>query len=311
MSAMLQLADHPESQSAGMLSTPSEISHNELPPLPYSLHDRKRSIIIAWTTLLIIVAVPPILIFYALWYTSVSHSITMQIASAFTGAPSVLQWIVRTWALCKKNSTCRPIGGQRLDFYHVEFTLNFLLILAIVTVSVSLHPPIVPVFAMVPSMVLFSVGLQLLTLALLPPAPLPFRLGSVPKGAPLRPGTYLLIEDIIAVDGGGGTAFRAAWNTRYEASAHMRRLLRRMDAFWGAGAVVCGAAVTGILWGVGGADGERRVDRVFWVGWSVPFMWAGVWAWLTFRYVRACLREERKAWAAGVSEVGLTMMEQS
>ncbi|KZP23266.1 hypothetical protein FIBSPDRAFT_737692 [Athelia psychrophila] len=271
------------------------------PPLPYSLHARKRSIIITWTAIVFMAAVLPIVLFYALWYTSLSRATTIQIVSALTGAPSAIQWLMRTWALCKTNSTCRPIGGERLrvDCYHIEFTLTFIAIAALISVSVALTPPIIPLFAMAPCVLLFSVGTQLLVVSLLPPLPLPCRLSSLPKGAPLRPATYLIIEDIIAVDGGGGTAFRTAWNARYEASAHMRRLLRRMDAFWGAGALVCGAAVTGVLWGVGGGDGERRADKVFWVGWSVPFVWAGVWAWLTIRYVKACLREEREAWAAG------------
>lgn len=158
-----------------------------------------------------------------------------------------------------------------MDFYHIEFTLSFIAIAVLISVSVSLTPPIIPLFAMAPSILLFSIGTQFLLVSLVqslfPTYTLPFRLSSLPKGTPIRPATYLIIEDIIAVDGGGGTPFRAAWNTRYLASTHIRRLLHRMDAFWGAGAFVCGAVITAVLWGANGGAGEEHVDRVFWVGW--------------------------------------------
>ncbi|KAF7980692.1 hypothetical protein HWV62_37139 [Athelia sp. TMB] len=284
--------------NASTRSTLNEPIPSELPALAYSLRARKHAIIITWSVILFMAALLPVILFYALWYTSVAHSTTMQIAAAVTGGPSAVQWLTRTWALCKTGSTCRPIGGEwlRLDTYHIEFTLTFIAIAALISASVSRDPPLIPLFAMAPSILLFSVGLQLLTAALLlaffPALPLPIRLSSLPKGTPLRPATYLIVEDVVAVDGGGGTAFRRAWDARYRASPHMRRLLHRMDAFWGAGALLCAGAVAGVLWGVGGGA-ERLVDRVYWVGWSMPFVWAGAWAVLTMRYAKTCLREER------------------
>lgn len=32
------------------------------------------------------------------------------------------------------------------------------------------------------------------------------------------------------------------------------------------------------------------------LGWGAPSIWAGVWAYITVRWVRRCLREEKRAW---------------
>lgn len=86
------------------------------------------------------------------------------------------------------------------------------------------------------------------------------RLSSLPPGSKTRPGSYTIIEDIVAVDGGGGRAFREALNTRYEASPLFRRMLHRLDGFWGFGAVIMAGAVTAVVWtvpvAVGYAIGE-------------------------------------------------------
>lgn len=73
--------------------------------------------------------------------------------------------------------------------------------------------------------------------------PAPLRLSSIPKGSAVRPGIYTIIEDVIAVDGSGGTAFREALNLRYESSHVFRAMLRRLGLFWSIGsmsmAVLC------------------------------------------------------------------------
>ncbi len=38
-------------------------------------------------------------------------------------------------------------------------------------------------------------------------------------------------------------------------------------------------------------------DAAFVVGWSVPFVWAGIWALGTTLYVRKELRREAKTWS--------------
>jgi hypothetical protein len=78
--------------------------------------------------------------------------------------------------------------------------------------------------------------------------PMPFRLSSLPAGHIAHPGIFTIIEDIIAVDGGGGVKFRAELVARYDASPLFRRMLHRLDGFWGFGAFICGGVVTALLW---------------------------------------------------------------
>lgn len=87
----------------------------------------------------------------------------------------------------------------------------------------------------------------------------PFRFSSVAGGEPLRPAVYVIVEDVVAVDGQQGDVFRARWNARYESSAPLRTLLARMDWLWGVSGVVVAGAVIGVIFGV-------KQDAV---GWAV------------------------------------------
>ena len=120
--------------------------------------------------------------------------------------------------------------------------------------------------------------------------PAPVRISSIPGGAQLRPGIYSLVEDICAVDGGGGTAFREALDRRYEASHVFRTMLRRLGIFWAVGAEGMAVLCTILIFTV-------EVDYAYAIGWSVPFVWAGVWTLITIWYVKIELRRENREWA--------------
>ena len=119
--------------------------------------------------------------------------------------------------------------------------------------------------------------------------PAPIRISSVPKGAQLRPGIYSLVEDICAVDGAGGTAFREALDRRYEASHVFRAMLRRLGVFWSVGAQAAAILTTILIF-------VLSKDSAYVVGWTLPFAWAAVWTPLTVWYVKRELRMEEKLW---------------
>jgi hypothetical protein len=75
----------------------------------------------------------------------------------------------------------------------------------------------------------------------------PFKVSSIPKGVPMRPTIYTVIEDVVAVDGGGGRAYRRALDERYEASPMFRQMLARVNMFWAIGCFVVGVTVTGAV----------------------------------------------------------------
>ena len=110
--------------------------------------------------------------------------------------------------------------------------------------------PIVPLVAQSTSTVMFIVGGEVVIsfFMCLFGINTPFRVSSLPPGAKTRPAVYTIIEDIVAVDGGGGRPFRKALNARYEASPHFRRMLHRLNAFWGFGAIFVAGVVTTVVW---------------------------------------------------------------
>lgn len=87
---------------------------------------------------------------------------------------------------------------------------------------------------MAPASLMFFVGGELVLCAALASLDIrtPFRISSLPKGVPIRPGIYTIAEDIIAVDAGAGRAYREALDARYQASPLFRRMLYQLNLFW-------------------------------------------------------------------------------
>lgn len=75
----------------------------------------------------------------------------------------------------------------------------------------------------------------------------PFRISSTPRGSPMPAALYVMIEDIIAVDGGGGQKYRYALRMRYLSSPYFRRMLFQMNCFWTGGALAVAAGITAIV----------------------------------------------------------------
>jgi hypothetical protein len=102
------------------------------------------------------------------------------------------------------------------------------------------------------SSMVFAFGVELLIIDVLRIAgyKAPVRISSLPRGSPLRPGIYSIIEDVVAVDGSGGTEFRQRLNLRYQASHLFRQMLHRLTLFWAFGACAIGAATTALVFTV-------------------------------------------------------------
>ena len=63
----------------------------------------------------------------------------------------------------------------------------------------------------------------------------------------MPPASLIIIEDVVAVDGGGSVEYRVALLKRYQASAPFRALLRQMDWLWGIGGMLIAIAVTLVI----------------------------------------------------------------
>lgn len=141
----------------------------------------------------------------------------------------------------------------------------------------------------------------------------PFRISSTPKGSTMPTALYVLIEDVVAVDGGGGQIYRYALRTRYLSSPYFRRMLFQMNCFWTGGAIVFAAAFTAIIFtvqenvaftvSVSGRPLQGSAIKCTTMltdapqlGWTLPLVWAGVWTLITIPWVQSDLRREKKAW---------------
>jgi hypothetical protein len=78
----------------------------------------------------------------------------------------------------------------------------------------------------------------------------PFRISSTPKGSVMPTALYALIEDVVAVDGGGGQIYRYALRTRYLSSPYFRRMLFEMNCFWSGGSIIFASAITAVVFTV-------------------------------------------------------------
>lgn len=146
----------------------------------------------------------------------------------------------------------------------------------------------------------------------------PFRISSTPKGSVMPTALYALIEDVVAVDGGGGQIYRYALRTRYLSSPYFRRMLFEMNCFWSGGSIVCAAAITAVVFTVsepvaytvsGPREWEHRVifglTSSAQLGWTLPFVWALIWTLITIPWVQSDLRREKAAWAENRGQGGI------
>lgn len=97
---------------------------------------------------------------------------------------------------------------------------------------------------------LFGLELGLLELMYIFRMRAPFRMSFVVKGQIMRPSIYQFIEDIVAVDGNGRTAYQMRLSEKYEASPYFRRMLHRLSIFWALSASLVSEGITYIVYSV-------------------------------------------------------------
>lgn len=110
-------------------------------------------------------------------------------------------------------------------------------------------PPSVRMTSLPPSILLVQVGLTLVIVGILAKFRVrqPFAVSSMPANSVFRPGILVIIEDIVAVDGGRGRPYRAALMERYTASPQFQHLIESLNWFWGIGGFLMGVLLISIL----------------------------------------------------------------
>lgn len=151
-------------------------------------------------------------------------------------------------------------------------------------------PASVPIVSMAIPLFMLTVCVPMTISGLFPRTfRLPIRISSFPPYHLLPPLTYTIVEDVVAVDGGGRLEFRQAWRRRYEESLVMRKLLRDLALFWGiSGNIVAGGFIA-LAWTV--SD-----DIGYGISYGLPWLWAIVCALVTIWWVRKELEREGREW---------------
>ena len=291
--AELQIPDGPHSVVHTLEDGPEDMSRP--PPLNYTLHTRKLIIAVFWTLIVVdSIGIPVVLYFCLDRLTTLSPNAVFSISTGCLGGISIFEYALRFWRLWKKGSTCRVIGARRwyLDWFHWNFSIAWIFIMIeLIVGTVFEHPPI-RVLAMPVASLLWWFAFELLTIDVLRYFHYPalLRISSVPKGAPLRPAIYSIVEDICAVDGSGGTEFRTRLNARYVASHYFRQMLHRLTLFWAFGTLIDAILTTALVFGL------ANNEIAYVIGWSLPFVFTGFMVPPTFWYVFRCLRIEYATW---------------
>ncbi|KAF3384816.1 hypothetical protein F1880_002923 [Penicillium rolfsii] len=280
---------------------------SEPPPLPYSLHTRKKAIAFFWTIFVIDTLGQPVILYWTLWYcTDLSPNLVFSIVTACLGGVSVFEYFYRLYNLRRKGSRARPLNAKAswLDFFQINFTIVWLILAVELIVGTVPTQPYVRLVAMVLPTVMFYFGFVHLTLDILRIMgyKAPFRISSTPKGSVMPTALYALIEDVVAVDGGGGQIYRYALRVRYLSSPYFRRMLFEMNCFWSGGSIIFAAVFTAIIFTV-------SEPVAFTLGWTLPFAWAGVWTLITIPWVQSDLRREKQAWTENRGQGGIPFVD--
>ncbi|TVY93603.1 hypothetical protein LAWI1_G002476 [Lachnellula willkommii] len=242
----------------------------ELPQLPYTLQTRKRSITITWSALIVVTSVQVEFFYFLLRYgtkSGIDNALT--VPTAILLGLSILSMGFRTWRLLRPSFQQTPSGGRwyGLDFFSWNMIVGFVIVTAVLSVATSEKPVNIRQASMPQAIILYLASSQLLVTGLMTAMGLktPVRFSSTTRGSLMKPGIFVLIEDIVGVDGGGGPEFRNALVARYESSITFRRLVAQMNWFWGIGSMIVAGGTTVIVYII------EDLNVVFALGRHYPF----------------------------------------
>ncbi|KAI0357323.1 hypothetical protein OH77DRAFT_1519268 [Trametes cingulata] len=288
-------------------SDPSIDSYNPSrpPPLNYTIKCNRRelAIIVFFTLIFAEAGILPLILFYSIrWGAHLDNTKNLAIITSLVGTYSGYKLARRSWYLFISDGSHqrRPIGAGRfgVDAFTIQIGLAMTGFFAPLIVGSSLNPGSVHTVAMSLPCFMIAFCVPLLITGIWPhKLKVPFRVSSMPPYTGLPPGVYTLVEDIVAVDGGGCVEFRQAWRIRYEHSAIMRRIVRVTSLWWGASGTILAGVFIAIAW-------TTPDDIGYGIGWGLPWLWAMVSAALTVWWVHRELEREQALWGEpGVHKV--------
>ncbi|CAI7585602.1 unnamed protein product [Penicillium manginii] len=268
-----------------------------LPSLPLDLHEHKLKVALNWGFILLTSCIAPLVLYPTLhWAAHLEDKIALSVASAVLGVSTLFSLGMRTWELLKPTSNCRPATSEsrwHFDFFHWNYLLGFILVTIIIVIGLTHEPPSVRMAALPPCILLVQVGFTLVIVGILAKLGLrqPFAVSSMPAGTVFRPGILTIIEDVVAVDGGRGRLYRSALMERYRVSLRFQKLMEDLNWFWGFGGLVMGILLITII------SKAHTNTFAFGLGWTIPWIWAAVWAVTTTYWAKHALKDEKRTWS--------------
>ncbi|RDW66914.1 hypothetical protein BP5796_09663 [Coleophoma crateriformis] len=270
-----------------------------LPQLPFTFrHGFKRWKLGGYISLIIIDAcVIPIILYYAMTFGgNIQGYITFAVITAIWGGPTYVEFAVRSLRLIKNERFFKPLGVDKRWAFDIT---NWILVLTIAAVTSLLiigaapHIVFLRVLSMPAPAILYSLSGPIFILSLYSACgwKAPFRISSTGKGKEVLPGVYYIVEDIVAVNAGGGRPFREGLAARYNASPLFRKMMRDQSWFWSIPGLFVAIACTVVV-----CIHPVPSHIAYGIGWGVPFLWAMIWAAITLPWVRSVMRNETRVW---------------
>jgi hypothetical protein len=137
-----------------------------------------------------------------------------------------------------------------MDFFNYTAIIGFVIVTAVLSVATADEDVDLRQASMPQAIILYLAG-GLVTITAVMSSfgwKLPIPMSSTPRGSVCKPGVFVVVEDIVAVDGGGGQSFRLALQARYETSETFRRMLAQLNWFWGVGSLAVAIATTVVVY---------------------------------------------------------------
>ena len=232
------------------------LDHPELlPQLPFTFrHGFKRWRLGGYIALMVIDAcVVPIVLYYGMTFGgNIQGFIVFAVITAIWGGPTYVEFAIRSLRLIKKEHFYKPLGVEKRWAFDIT---NWILVLTIATVTALLivgaapHNVFLRVLSMPGSAILFCIAGPVFFMNLYSALgwKAPFGISSTPKGEAVLPGIYYIVEDIVAVNAGGGRPFREGWAARYNASPIFRKMIRDQSWFWSIPGLLVAIACTVVV----------------------------------------------------------------
>lgn len=203
-------------------------------------------------------------------------------------------WILfaRVWRLFFRREECAPLlSRNRWELDATSWVYGVAVLIALPPFVIGSELEIPELYLYAPCFI-FGFLAILMFITTLFPFKLPIGINSQERGTRIRPFIFYAAEDFIAVDGLQDREFRVRYNERYEHNAMFRRFFFWLTLFWFFGCLIYIGCASAIIW-------TLEFNHAFGLIFGILFSWIGVWAFITWRWVKWEMRRERRAFEEG------------